>query len=537
MPLNRLISSAPIRWTLQRRWAMITGAILSALLIILLVVGSILLRDWNQQSEQEYQNLKRLDQAILADVNLYLGQLNRHFPRLNCSDKVVRAMHKAEFHSTFLHEFALIVDDQVVCTSSQGRLAEPTPVVDLDIGDPDTGVGFTRSAKVPLLDDTFRPLVRVGRFQAFLRESELPKPQHPWIQLAEFQRVNQQLVYVAGFDGILPQRSLNTEEMQSWYESGYRVSGQCFRPETCALIALDLVSYFKSQNSLISLTVLMLLLGLTLAAAIGAFLYQEFQRPARRISRELDYDSIICRYQPIVSLTKGQVTGCEVLCRWQPSGGKIVMPDEFLPLIEKNNQQAQLTELMIRKALNELKKLGIQSDIRISFNAFPNDITGGTLLPTLRDYASDLLDNITIELTEREVEDKNALVMGIQQLKQAGVCIAIDDFGTGYSNFQHLKDLNIDYLKIDKSFVWSAKPGEPNLLTAIMDIAHQLNLLVVAEGVETEEQNQYLASLGSQFGQGYWFGRPLTIEELAKFIAQHNNPDHQPQPESRQTAS
>lgn len=508
-----------IAWMLHRRWFMISGAVISSLIVIAVTVAVIVLRDWQFQSDNEYQGLVRLDQEIMSDIDRFLGGLNRQFPsNSRCTDKMLRAMNQAEFHSNFLHEFSLIKNDHVICTSSQGLLAEPHPLSDHDMSSSTTGITYTREAKVPLMEDTYRSLIRLDNFQGFLRKGELTTPQYSWIKVAEFQRIKDQLIYIAGYDEILPQRDINPETQIVWYENNFRVTGQCFRPQTCALVIVDIAEYFRQQVSLSLMTSIITLLGVIMAAALASHLYQLNRQLPRRLRRELNADTIICNYQPIVDLHSQKIVGCEVLCRWQPDVEEVIFPDVFLPLIEANKQTEKLTQLVIIKALEELREAGISDQIRIAFNAFPADITAGSLLPLLQKQASDLLTNITIELTERETDDKEALIEGIRLLRQQGIKIAIDDFGTGYSNFQHLRDLHIDYLKIDKSFVWSASLTEPSLLTTIIDMAKQLELSAIAEGVENTEQSEFVSTLGVEFGQGYLYARPLSIADFKKLI-------------------
>ena len=510
-------------WMLQRRWVMISGAIISALLVITTVVGLIVLHDWQDYSEQEYRRLETLDREVMADINEYLGGLNQAFPSGSCSAPMLRAMHQAEFHSHFLNEFSLVMDDQFICTSSLGILEQPIAITDHDLGDLEQGLTFTRQAPVPLMDQVQRPLIRLNRFQAFLRQGAVAQSKYSWIRSAEFQRIKNRLIYISGIDDILPQRDLSVGKTTSWYEGKYRVSGRCFREQTCALMLVDIPAYFAEQHSLMVMVAIITLLGITLAAALASYLYRINQQLDRRLRRELNFSTLKCMYQPIVDFSSGEISGCEVLCRWQPNSDELIFPDQFLPLIESNQQTEKLTRLVIQKALTELRQAGIAQKIRIAINAFPSDIINGTLLAELQQSADDLLNNITVELTEREIDDKNALIRGLQDLKRHGVNIAIDDFGTGYSNFQHLRDLHINYLKIDKSFVWSATAGEPSLLNTIIEMARQLELAAIAEGVETQDQNHYLQSLGVEFGQGYLFSKPVPVDEIKALMAQQNS--------------
>lgn len=386
-----------------------------------------------------------------------------------------------------------------------------------------TGPDVTRTAPVPLMDQIERPLIRSNRFQAFLREGAIPQSKYSWIRSAEFQRLHNRLLFISGFDAVLPKHPLSETETRAWYDGKYRASGRCFRQQACALVLVDIPAYFAQQQSLMVMVAIITLLGVTLAAALASYLYRINQHLDRRLRRELSFATLKCVYQPIIDFSSGEISGCEVLCRWQPESDDLVFPDQFLPLIEKNHQTEKLTRLVIQKALAELRQVGIAGKIRIAFNAFPSDIINGTLLTELQQSADDLLTNITIELTEREIDDKQALIRGLHELKRHGVRIAIDDFGTGYSNFQHLRDLHTNYLKIDKSFVWSANAGEPSLLNTIIEMASQLELAAIAEGVETQEQSLYLQSQGVEFGQGYLYSKPVTIDELVHIIKRHNH--------------
>lgn len=234
----------------------------------------------------------------------------------------------------------------------------------------------------------------------------------------------------------------------------------------------------------------------------------------------------IVYYQPIIELRTNRCLGAEALVRWRRPDGTMVRPDEFIPLAESSGLILPITDLVIERVILDLNAMLVKDrSLHVAINLSASDIETGRFLPILESAlrcTGIQPRQIMLEATERGFIDAAAARITLNEARRHGYIAAIDDFGTGYSNLQHLQTLPLTALKIDKSFVDTIGTGAAtSAVTAhIIDMAQALNLLIVAEGVETEEQVRYLTDKGVDFAQGWFFSKALPTEE---FIAFHND--------------
>ncbi len=229
-------------------------------------------------------------------------------------------------------------------------------------------------------------------------------------------------------------------------------------------------------------------------------------------------------YQPIVNAANGELNAIEALLRWEnPELGR-VFPDVFIPLAESTGMIIPIGEWVLRTACRHIRKLRDAgwNDLKISVNISGRQLEQNTLIETVKSAldtanipASCLILEITESLLMKNIKKTRAI---LQELRSLGVGLSIDDFGTGYSSLNSLMVLPIDTLKIDKSFIHEVTSNHQNLslVQGIILIGHNLNLQVVAEGVETTEQARLLNTNGCDELQGYLFSRPLTLDKLTE---------------------
>jgi diguanylate cyclase (GGDEF)-like protein/PAS domain S-box-containing protein len=228
-------------------------------------------------------------------------------------------------------------------------------------------------------------------------------------------------------------------------------------------------------------------------------------------------------FQPIVAIRSGQLSGFEILARWNHPKRGIILPDQFIPSAEKHGWIDALTEQVLRKAFKAASS--IPPSLTLSLNISPLQLRTPDLPNLIRDAAENsgfCLDRLIVEITESALIGNMECVLGIAtKLKSMGCKLSLDDFGTGYSSLFHLQSLPFDELKVDRSFVHSmtTKRESRKIVGAVVGLGHSLGLTTVAEGIETDQQAEMMRRLGCQLGQGWLYGKPVPSESLASAVS------------------
>ncbi len=249
------------------------------------------------------------------------------------------------------------------------------------------------------------------------------------------------------------------------------------------------------------------------------------QREAE-LRRAIQRDEFCLHYQPIVALSSGMIIGVEALIRWQHPQRGLVSPIEFIPLAEDTGLIVPLGEWIVRSACQQAKAwrdAGITPfsvTVNLSARQFKHNDMPALLERLLRETGCPPAA-IHLELTETSVmEDAETTIKTLEALRSIGVGLAIDDFGTGYSSLRYLQRFPISTLKIDRSFVRNSPSDTQSaaIITAMIALAHRLNLNVIAEGVETLDQHAFLQAEQCDAFQGYICSRPIPAAQIAPLI-------------------
>jgi diguanylate cyclase (GGDEF)-like protein len=237
-------------------------------------------------------------------------------------------------------------------------------------------------------------------------------------------------------------------------------------------------------------------------------------------------------YQPIVDLSTGQIDKAEALIRWQHPLIGLVNPVEFIPIAEDTGVINDIGNWLFQEVVKQvlLWRTSLNPNFQISINVSPVqfDHKKSTESNALVNWVNHLQqmglpgNSITVEITEGLLLDSHSAVhTQLSLFRKSGIHISLDDFGTGYSSLSYLKKFDIDYIKIDRAFVQNLNINSSDLALceAIIVMAHKLGLKVIAEGIETQQQLNLLEAAGCDFGQGYFFSKPITAQHLKKIIS------------------
>ncbi|RQW61010.1 EAL domain-containing protein, partial [Vibrio viridaestus] len=249
-----------------------------------------------------------------------------------------------------------------------------------------------------------------------------------------------------------------------------------------------------------------------------------------RIRRGLKKQQFEPYLQPVFDID-GKLTGAEVLARWVHPKRGIISPYEFIDIAEKNGQINQISAQLMQKCALHLHNSVISSaqSFNLGFNVSAIQFDNDTFFEDMAQLKEDLSDTgiqLTIELTERQAfSSQEKYMFAAQQLKACGVKVSLDDFGTGYCSLSYLLSSDIDIIKIDRSYIRTIDEG-PNthVLDSIIELAKRTNSLLLAEGVETTAQFDYLKQVDVERYQGFLFEKPMPIDQFkSKYLNGHSN--------------
>jgi diguanylate cyclase (GGDEF)-like protein/PAS domain S-box-containing protein len=278
-------------------------------------------------------------------------------------------------------------------------------------------------------------------------------------------------------------------------------------------------------------------LALTKAKEVGRKTYQfytedmnvtasEFVFMEKHIMNALQEKEFRLHYQPYWDMNTQELAGMEVLIRWQSKDRGLIPPAKFIPILEDTGMIIDVGEWILRESIRQVTEWRNRSyrlvpvSVNLSLVQFRQK--------DLADMVKDVIDTygfhpslLTLEITESAfMQDLEFTSSVMKTLKDMGCKVSIDDFGTGYSSLSYLKRFPIDNLKIDMSFIreLAVDPDSASIVTAIINMAHTLNLKTIAEGIETEEQWKFLRLLRCDMGQGYYLSKPLPVDEMEKLL-------------------
>lgn len=245
------------------------------------------------------------------------------------------------------------------------------------------------------------------------------------------------------------------------------------------------------------------------------------------IREAIEWQEFIPFYQPIIQLENESLKGFEALARWQSKKRGFVFPNDFIPLAEETNLVQAIDLQIVKKACEQLKtwqeKL-LREDLYVSCNLFCSQFFNASLPDDIEKILINTglkPEHLRVELTERALLENTGIVLtNMKALKRLGVKILLDDFGTGYSSLSYLHRFPIDVLKIDRSFITNVHEHENNkaIIKTIIDLAANLNMVTVGEGIENSEDALLLQKMDCLYGQGYYYAKPMQASDMEQYI-------------------
>lgn len=513
-----------------------TGIVIASIVGVTAIVAPILISvrlAWNQSLSAEKSSALLYAHDVLRRGDETAKQFGQAINRLNqdhlppCSAGEIAIMRQIDLESSYIQAVGRISGNTLTCTS----LDTKGPI---SVGPPElvTEFGVTERNYVRLPIAPTYPLSVLSKDGvAVLLDPSLAvdtPTEGPDISIAIFVPSSPNRSVIGAKGGTIPSKWLKAVPKGSettFFDADYVVS--VVRPQQYdfAIVAAvpEVYAIRRARQFAFAFVPIGLLCGAGLAWAV---LYiSRIQLSMKSVMRTgLKRGEFFLMYQPIIELESGRWVGAEALIRWK-RGDRVVPPDLFIPSAEESGVITLITAEVARMVAKDLPRLTkLDSDFRVAINLSANDLSSaGTIdvLQRLIQSSGVHSSNLEIEATERGflqgVEARELLA----KIRAMGVSVAIDDFGTGYSSLSCLQTLGLDTLKIDKAFVDTIETDgvTSQVILHIIEMAHSLHLEIVAEGVETEAQAEFLLEKGVRFGQGWLFGKPMAIATFCEKLA------------------
>lgn len=446
-----------------------------------------------------------------------------------CSDAFLTWMRRVAFLPDGVHELLYARGNQILCSVTQGRLDKPINLgaPDMRLSDRDLTFWLDRDLDVlgfPGLSGTF---LQLGNYMLVAPPPPVAAALPAWVRYELVSRADSgrwwhrsgqfglyRDAHAAGAD-----IGLSTMDW-SFHDFGCERSGAL-----CVQLAAPLGVLIKTGGpAIVAALAGSLLIAMALTALADSHLKRLSSLP-NRFRRRLSKETLVCHYQPFVSLESGRVDTVEVLARWRDVDGMVVFPDDFLPVVEKHGLHRHFTELVVNKALDDLGALPSgEKPLRVHFNIFPRDFDADWLLAVLAPFRA-LHERFTIivELVESDSLPLEKTRETVEVLRRQGILTYIDDFGAGFTNINYLGCLAVAGVKLDRIF-GMAPDGSlmASLLTSAAAMIKKAGFALVVEGVETACRLETLRNSGTvDQVQGYHISRPLPIAALRGFLQEH----------------
>lgn len=512
---------------------------ISILLIIITAFVSIFLSlmiAQNQAISKETKRLKEITDGVLIRMSTTREQFANvvsYFAHVSekdaCSPQHIQKMQEFNISGFFLQAVAHVKDDRIIC-SSISEIFDGISLGKPFRTDPD---GTRLWANMKVADWQNHHLIvmeKSGWAVVFVPSHAIEALGNSEVSVGIFGIQSKKLYtsrgeiyneWMKGFKGKQALTFIDKERHMLVYITPNQLN------VTAVIAAMPLKDINDDLISFIQILIpLAMVVGISLS---GVYVYMQRTRYSSKsaILRALAKNEFYLEYQPIMDLQTNQCVGAEALIRWSTPDNNFISPDIFIPAAEASGVICQITQRVFELVAKDMHTaLKMHPNFHVGINISSHDIRSGDLLPMIEQFKKSTGakgKQILIEVTERGFLDDDEALSTIKNLRTCGVMVAIDDFGTGYSSLSYLTKFELDYLKIDKTFVDSVGTDAVTSHVAfhIIEMAKTLQLDMVAEGIETEQQAKILRDRGVKFVQGWLFSKSLKRKDFYSYLEKH----------------
>lgn len=485
-----------------------------------------------QAHDQFEQEMDGYAQSVLARTNHVKEQTRTALDEANsfrgvpCSPEHLQLIQKVSYIHQYIQSIFYLDSADSACNLLRNNLSQKVPGSEFVTP---AGYHVWLTSRHDLQTDDNMVAVSHGKHMAVIDPDSLidvlPHPAYPIHAAVITTRGHRVIASNYPIDPDIWQNTLHN------FQPTLEVNGTVYKQQKLPPVGAILLTWSPTEpidNNWLHQLLFWLPVGLVLSA-LATFavvrIMRRLQSSHYRILDAIKAGEFTVHYQPIVELKSGRVIGAEALARWQQPEGRWLSPNIFIPLAEEAGVISPLTEYIVRCVFNDMGRwLAQNPEMYISINIAAADLLSPTLPALINQQVRQwqvATKQIAIELTERNLADPETAVPVLQAYRELGHTVYIDDFGVGYSSLSYLQDLEVDTLKIDKSFVDTLECN--HVIGHIIEIAKSLNLSTVAEGVECPHQRDWLVAHGVRSGQGWLFSKPLPKKVFIDWVEDNLN--------------
>lgn len=466
------------------------------------------------------------DEEIAAEIDATLVRANGSSATA-CSEDDVVLLRQLTFAARFIKDVGRLQDGMMRCTAAVGMLPTPAPLSGPDFTVPH-GISIYRNRPLSLLGGASAEIVTLGRSDVvvspdiFSEFSQRPLHYYYGVIDREHGVLHSRVLGAVS----VPPNLLNARNPMQIGDELY--AARCSKSfAVCVVVHASRVEIWQSNRALMAIYLITgTIAGLVCAVAL-AMAGHKRRSQTNQLKRAILLGKLSVAYQPIVELESHRIVGAEALARWTDEEGESIRPETIIALAEAEGFVSEITRFVLTRSLDELGTILEENpEFQLSINLAPSDMADPRLLLLLDEKLAERRiapRNLTFELTERATSDRELAVAAIRRLRERGHSVYIDDFGTGYSNLAYLTELNVDGIKINRSFIATIGTDSvtASILPQILEVARALSLKVVVQGIERQEQAVYFATREPHIlGQGWFFGMPIPARSLMYLCAE-----------------
>lgn len=438
-----------------------------------------------------------------------------------CSEADLVRLRNLVVASHFLKVASRLHERQLLCSSTLGVLDAPAKVAEPDFVT-EHGRRIAMNAELYSVPGSRVLIIEEGTASVVINRdayATLVDPRLDYMVVADYH--GKRTVFMAS--GV-PETALASQPFEPGRPltvAGRQYEVRCsIQHAGCIAATLHEREVIHRSPVFIGFSLLGLIAGLGCGLAVSAALAR-MNSLGRKLRRALLRGDLEVVYQPIVRLSDRKHVGAEALLRWRDAHGQYISPDVFIAIAEQEGFISEVTRFVLKRVLSQLgEDLRQHPDFRVTVNMSVRDLLDSTFAPFVAQQMKSAglpASNIGFEITERSTAEHAAIGRGIADLRSAGHCVYIDDFGADYSSLAYLAQLHVDAIKLDRSFTRAlhAEVAGDSIAPQVVAMAKSLGLILVVEGVETDEQAAfYLALDPAALSQGWLFSRPLSAGQL-----------------------